>query len=413
MSFPLGIARRGDAVQGLRHHHRRLQRVLRLLRRAVHARARAHAAGRRHPRRGAAWRPTPGAREVQLLGQIVNHYQAPDDPGCDFAALLERLNDVDGLERIRFASPHPRHVTPRMIAAMRDLPEGLPAPAPAGAVGLDAVLAAMRRRHTREDYLELVDRLREAMPDIALSTDMIVGFPGETDEDFDDTLSLTARSGFTACSRSSIRARPNTLALKRMPDDVPEEEKTRRIVALQALQKRIQGELFSASGRAGRDGARRRDEPPARLGAVGPHDRQHGRELPGEPALDRPASCRSGSPARIRTACEGSRGLTPPGGLRLSAAVSHGPTDRKAATMQIEMTIKGLMVDPITNMPIIILRDKDGAAGAADLGRGVRGQRHRAADRERDHAAADDARPAAERHSRPQGGHREDRGLAT
>ena len=64
-----------------------------------------------------------GAREIQLLGQIVNHYQAPDDPACDFAALLERLNDIDGLERIRFASPHPRHVTPRMIDAMRDLPK--------------------------------------------------------------------------------------------------------------------------------------------------------------------------------------------------------------------------------------------------------------------------------------------------
>ena len=88
------------------------------------------------PRRGR--RSATGAREIQLLGQIVNHYQAPDDPACDFAALLERLNEIDGLERIRFASPHPRHVTPRMIEAMRDAAEGLPAPAPAGAVRLDA-----------------------------------------------------------------------------------------------------------------------------------------------------------------------------------------------------------------------------------------------------------------------------------
>ncbi len=99
----------------------------------------------------------------------------------------------------------------------------------------------MRRRHTREDYLELVARLREAMPDIALSTDMIVGFPGETDADFDETLSLTAAVRYHSMFSFKYSPRPNTLALKRMPDDVPEEEKTRRIVALQALQKEIQG----------------------------------------------------------------------------------------------------------------------------------------------------------------------------
>src|SRR4029079_18321124 len=132
-----------------------------------------------------------GAREVQLLGQIVNHYQAPDE-SCDFADLLARVSDVDGIERIRFASPHPRHVSDRMIAALRDLPKvcrHLHLPVQSGST---RVLQSMRRRHTREDYLALVDRLRAAMPDIALSTDMIVGFPGETREDFEQTLSLTA-----------------------------------------------------------------------------------------------------------------------------------------------------------------------------------------------------------------------------
>src|SRR3954467_14546198 len=120
-----------------------------------------------------------GAREVQLLGQIVNHYQAPDAT-CDFADLLARVSEVNGIERIRFASPHPRHVTPRMIAALRDLPKvcrHLHLPVQSGSTRM---LAAMRRRHTREEYLELLARLREAMPDLALSTDMIVGFPGET-----------------------------------------------------------------------------------------------------------------------------------------------------------------------------------------------------------------------------------------
>ncbi len=191
-----------------------------------------------------------GAREVQLLGQIVNHYQAPDDVFCDFAALLERLSAIDGLSRIRFASPHPRHVTPRMIAAMRALPKvcrHLHLPVQSGSTRL---LAAMRRRHTREDYLELVERLRSAMPDIALSTDMIVGFPGECEADFEQTLSLTSAVRYHSMFSFKYSPRPNTLALRRMPDDVPEEEKTRRIVALQELQKAIQAELFaSAVGR--------------------------------------------------------------------------------------------------------------------------------------------------------------------
>jgi tRNA-2-methylthio-N6-dimethylallyladenosine synthase len=188
-----------------------------------------------------------GAKEVQLLGQIVNHYQAPDDPSCDFAGLLERLNEVDGLERIRFASPHPRHVTTRMIDAMARLPKvcrHLHLPVQSGSTEL---LKAMRRRHTREEYLELVVRLREAMPDIALSTDMIVGFPGETETDFEQTLSLTEAVRYHSMFSFKYSPRPNTLALKRMPDDVSEGEKRRRIVALQGLQRRIQGELYQAS----------------------------------------------------------------------------------------------------------------------------------------------------------------------
>jgi tRNA-2-methylthio-N6-dimethylallyladenosine synthase len=186
-----------------------------------------------------------GAREVQLLGQIVNRYQAPEDARCDFAELLARVNDVPGIERIRFASPHPRYVTPRMIDAMRTLPKvcrHLHLPVQSGST---RVLRAMRRRHSREDYLELVGRLRAAMPNIALSTDMIVGFPGEGDADFEQTLSLTEQVRYHSMFSFKYSARPNTLALKRMPDDVSENEKTRRIVALQDLQKRMQGQLFA------------------------------------------------------------------------------------------------------------------------------------------------------------------------
>jgi tRNA-2-methylthio-N6-dimethylallyladenosine synthase len=188
-----------------------------------------------------------GAREVQLLGQIVNHYRAPEDPSCDFAALLERLNAIEGLQRIRFASPHPRHVTPRLIAAMTGLPKvcrHLHLPVQSGST---RVLKAMRRRHTREDYLDLVAELRTAMPDIALSTDMIVGFPGETAEDFEETLSLAAAVQYHSMFSFKYSERPNTLASKRMADDVSEEEKTRRIVALQAQQKEIQTRLHAAA----------------------------------------------------------------------------------------------------------------------------------------------------------------------
>ena len=184
-----------------------------------------------------------GHAEVQLLGQIVNHYEAPDDPSCDFTGLLEAVHDVPGIERIRFASPHPRHFSPRFLDAMRRLPKicrHLHLPVQSGST---PVLEAMRRRYTRDSYLELVDRIRESLPDVALSTDMIVGFPGETERDFDDTLSLTARVRYHSMFSFKYSPRPNTLADKRLADDVPEDEKTRRIVALQAAQRAIQTEL--------------------------------------------------------------------------------------------------------------------------------------------------------------------------
>ena len=188
-----------------------------------------------------------GRREVQLLGQIVNHYQAPDDPSCDFPALLEAVHHVSGIERIRFASPHPRHTSDRLIRAVRDLPKvckHLHLPVQSGST---RVLGLMRRRHTREAYLDLVARIRATIPKVQLSTDMIVGFPGETEADFEETLSLTASVRYHSMFSFKYSERPNTLASKRMPDDVAETEKTRRIMALQALQRSIQSDLFQRS----------------------------------------------------------------------------------------------------------------------------------------------------------------------
>ena len=244
VTFPLGITRRSDPVkayvtiiEGCNDHcafcvvpHTR-----------GHERMRARADILADVREAVA----SGRREIQLLGQIVNHYQAPDDPSCDFAQLLADVNDVPGVERIRFASPHPRHTGRRLIEAVRDLPrvcKHLHLPVQSGST---RVLQAMRRRHTREEYLELVAQIREAIPGIQLSTDMIVGFPGETAADFEQTLSLTETAQYHSMFSFKYSVRPNTLASKRLPDDVREEEKTARIVALQARQREIQMRLHA------------------------------------------------------------------------------------------------------------------------------------------------------------------------
>ncbi len=245
VSFPLGIARRGDPVkafvtviEGCNDHcafcvvpttrgHERMRPktdIVGEVREAAQS----------------------GRREVQLLGQIVNHYQAPDDASCDFAGLLEALQEVDGIERIRFASPHPRHVSDRLIHAVRDLPKvckHLHLPVQSGST---RVLRAMRRRHTREEYLDLVARIRGEVPGIMLSTDVIVGFPGETPEDFDQTLSLVREVGYQSMFSFKYSERPNTLAAKRMPDTVGEQEKTSRLSELQAVQRGIQTAIHDA-----------------------------------------------------------------------------------------------------------------------------------------------------------------------
>jgi len=186
-----------------------------------------------------------GRTEVQLLGQIVNHYLAPDDADCDFATLLERTANVPGIRRVRFASPHPRHTSARLMEVIRDTPavcKHLHLPVQSGS---NRVLKAMRRRYTRESYLDLIAELRATVPGIAVSTDMIVGFPGETDADFALTLDLVREARYHSMYSFKYSVRPNTLASKRMPDDVPENVKTERILALQDLQRRIQGELFA------------------------------------------------------------------------------------------------------------------------------------------------------------------------
>jgi tRNA-2-methylthio-N6-dimethylallyladenosine synthase len=244
VSFPLGVARRFDPVKA---YVTIIEGCNEFCSFCVVPYTRGHE--RMRPKRDIIDEATraaeEGHKEIQLLGQIVNHYRAPDDDDCDFAGLLEAIHEVPGVERIRFASPHPRHVPMRLLHAMRDLPKvckHLHLPVQSGST---RVLEAMRRRYTRQSYLELVDTVRAMIPGVALSTDIIVGFPTETHSDFEETMSLAAAVRYESIYSFKYSPRPNTLALKKMPDDVSEIEKTRRIVALQAQQRDIQIELHT------------------------------------------------------------------------------------------------------------------------------------------------------------------------
>lgn len=174
-----------------------------------------------------------GVREVTLLGQNVNSYGRNIYGEPRFAELLRRVA-ATGVERIRFTSSNPKDLGDDVIAAMAETPAVMPHLHLAVQSGSTRVLRAMNRRYTREGYLELVGRLRAAMPDLALSTDIIVGFPGETEEDFEDTLSLVREAGFSSAYTFIYSPRPGTPAAK-IVDDTPREVIQGRFDRLAAL----------------------------------------------------------------------------------------------------------------------------------------------------------------------------------
>jgi tRNA-2-methylthio-N6-dimethylallyladenosine synthase len=174
-----------------------------------------------------------GCREVTLLGQTVNAYGRDLTPPTDLAELFERVNDIEGLERIRFTTSNPYNLTPRLVRAFRDVPkvcEWFHLPLQSGS---DRILERMHRGYTRERYLALIDELRDAVPDVSLSTDLIVGFPGETDEDFAATLDLAERVRFDNAFVFRYSRRPGTPAAA-MPDQVADEVKAARNARLLA-----------------------------------------------------------------------------------------------------------------------------------------------------------------------------------
>lgn len=180
-----------------------------------------------------------GFREIMLLGQNVNSYGKGLEEGVDFAGLLEKLqSQAPGIGRIRFTTSHPKDAHTRLFEAMRDLPsvcEHLHLPVQSGS---DRVLRRMKREHTVEWYLEQIDEYRRHVPDGSLTTDAIVGFPGETEEDFEDTVRLFEKVGFDASYLFQYSPRPGTPALK-LADDVSPEEKSRRLQRLMSVQRAV------------------------------------------------------------------------------------------------------------------------------------------------------------------------------
>jgi tRNA-2-methylthio-N6-dimethylallyladenosine synthase len=185
-----------------------------------------------------------GYKEIQLLGQNVNFYIDPET-GQRFSALLQEVAAVDGIEWIRFITSHPKNFNLEIAETMKEnekICRQLHLPLQAGC---SAVLQRMNRGYTRERYFEIVSRLRELLPTISLSTDIIVGFPGETEKDFEETLAMLEEIRFSNIFSFRYSPRPHAAA-SRMMDDVPLEEKKRRLLAVQELQKRIQLEFHKA-----------------------------------------------------------------------------------------------------------------------------------------------------------------------
>ena len=180
-----------------------------------------------------------GYAEIQLLGQNVNSYRDPSPAGWDFARLLRAMGEVDGIRRVRFTTSHPRDFVKDIVDAIDENPalcNHVHLPVQSGST---SALARMQRLYTREEYLRRIEWMKKARRDIAITTDIIVGFPGETEAEFEDTLSLLDEVQYDSIFSFKYSRRPNTAALQ-LDDHLPEEEKGRRLTILQEKQRAIQ-----------------------------------------------------------------------------------------------------------------------------------------------------------------------------
>ena len=177
-----------------------------------------------------------GVREVMLLGQIVDRYGTDLEGGPDLADLLRAVAEVEGLLRVRFLTSHPNWMTDKLLDTVASIGKICPHIEVPVQAGNDEVLRRMRRDYTVDGYRRLVDRIRERIPDVAVNTDIIVGFPGETKEQFMDTYRLVEELRFDKVHLAKYSERPKTVAARTMPDDVPHPEKERRRMMIDELQ---------------------------------------------------------------------------------------------------------------------------------------------------------------------------------
>ncbi len=182
-----------------------------------------------------------GCVEITLLGQTVNSYRHTDASGktTRLSQLLERLHEIEGLRRLKFVTNYPKDMTVELLRTIRDLPKCSPYLHVPAQSGSDAQLKAMRRGYTVADYLEMMERIERILPQAAVSSDFIVGFCGETEEDFQQTVQLVKRCRFKNSFIFKYSQRAGTKAAERLPDDVPEDVKTRRNHELLAVQDQI------------------------------------------------------------------------------------------------------------------------------------------------------------------------------
>ena len=184
-----------------------------------------------------------GVREVTLLGQIVDRYGKDRPDGPDLADLLRLIHGIDGLERIRFLTSHPNWMSERLLEAVAELPKVMHHIEVPVQAGDDTVLANMRRGYTAQDYIDLVERIRLRIPGVSIATDIIVGFPGETEVQYRRTYDLLAQLQLDVAHLARYSPRPGTVSERRMRDDVPEVEKWRRFRALEELQEQIAAQI--------------------------------------------------------------------------------------------------------------------------------------------------------------------------
>ena len=183
-----------------------------------------------------------GVKEVVLLGQIVDRYGYDIPDGPDLADLLRVVNEIDGLQRIRFLTSHPNYMTDRILWAVADLPKVMPQIEIPIQAGNNDVLAAMKRGYTREQYSDLIHHVRDIIPDAAIHCDIIVGFPGETAAQFQETYDILAELRLDKIHLARYSPRPGTVSARRMDDDVADDEKRRRFQLIEELQKEVSAE---------------------------------------------------------------------------------------------------------------------------------------------------------------------------